>query len=549
MKSLAFLLAGNLVLAAAMMAAPLNATSRISAVSVYADRARVTRTAAISLPEGESVVRFGGLPEGLDESSVQAAGSATGALRILGLELRTAFAEETVNVRVRELETQRQGLDDRQAVITSQIADIQESRAFLQKVRDGLVLGGKNDDRVPPQGLDKVKPLFEFYASGIEALTAKALAAQISLRELQPKFRLIDEELARLRGNSATSQKEVLVAVRAAAPLEATLTVTYNMNNASWQPLYDARINTKDGRIELSSYGVIRQSTGEDWSDVRVSLSTARPSAGARMPELQPWWLRIQTPMPMAEKPESSTRRDNSLGFARDQAPAPAPAEALQYAMADEETATIDSAGISTVFEIKIPATIPGDNEPHKVAIATQSFDGKLEWIATPKLSDAAFIRSRLTNTSPAPLLGGEVNLFRDGDFVGRSRINFIAPTAQFDFYLGVDDSVKITRKTLADKTAEAGFLTKKRSVTRQFETTVENFRAQPIKVAVVDQLPVSQDATITVSNVRFSEPPKDQEKETGKLTWEFTLDPRQKKTLGEEFTIEWPNDRSVGGL
>ncbi len=541
-----------LVAASSTWAATVDIASTISAVTVYPDRARITRSAEASVPEGETIIRFTGLPVELDDSSVQAGGTGAG-VKILGIEIRTKFSEQVVNDQVRALQDQLKALGDTERELDFKNRDISEQRDFIGKVRDGLVLSGDSEGRVPPQGVEKIKPLFDFYASELIRLSKEDMAREFASRDLQPKKKLLQEELSRLQGSGSKSQKEVLIAVKASSAATARLSLNYNMMNASWQPLYDARVNTKDGGIDLAYYGVVRQQTGEDWTNVKLALSTARPSVGARMPELEPWWLQFLQVRRQAygyggeaqPAPVTALEASNSL-LARDQAPeasklaAPAP---MEY-----ETANIDSGGVSTVFEIKIPATIPSDGEPHKVAIATQKFDGKLEYIATPKLAEVAYLKTRLNNSSGAPILGGQVNLFRDGDFVGQSHVNFIAPGADFDFFLGVDDGVKVTRKTLTDKAAEGGIFQKRKGLDRKYEMTIENFKTQPVKVTVLDQLPVSQDNAITVSDVKFNEQPAT-EKETGKLTWTLALDPKQKKTLTEEYTITWPADRDIDGL
>lgn len=528
-----------------LSAAPIDASSQISAVTVYADRARVTRTAEVALPEGESVVRLGGLPEDLDPSSVQAGGTGTG-VKILGLEIRDVFFDQAVNPKVRELEAQLQALQDQEATLVAQNADLKERRSFLNKVRDGLAQPGAEEGKgASASSLEKVKPLYEFYGAESVAISEATQANAIAIRELAPKKQVIVDELNRLRSGGGKTEKQVLVAVRASSPAKATLSLGYNMNGASWQPLYDARVNTQTGAVELACYGNVRQQTGENWDNVKLSLSTARPSVGAGMPELEPWWLNFVRPMPASAARNTfgySAGADAEVAKAKEEmvvtgAAAPAP---MEY-----EQAQIESSGVSVVFEIKIPATIPSDGEEHRVAIATQKFDGKIEYVTTPKLADVAFIRTRLTNSSGAPILGGKVNVFRDGDFIGESHVKFIAPGADFDFYLGADDNVKVTRKTLVDRAAENGLFQKRKGVTRKYETTVENFKSLPVKVTMLDQLPVAQDASITVRDVKFSDTPT-QEKDTGKLTWTFDLAPKQKKQITEEFTVDWPSDKDV---
>ncbi len=525
-----------------LSAAPIDASSQISAVTVYADRARVTRTAEVALPEGESVVRLAGLPADLDPSSVQAGGTGTG-VKILGLEIRDVFFDQTVNPRVRELEAQLQALQDQEATLVAKKADLQERRTFLNKVRDGLAQPGAEEGKgASSASLEKVKPLYEFYGAETVAISEATQANAVAIREIGPKKQVVVDELNRLRSGGGKTEKQVLVAVKASSPAKATLSLGYNMTGASWQPLYDARVNTQTGAIELAYYGNVRQQTGENWDNVKLSLSTARPSVGARMPELDPWWLNFIRPMAVSKRNTFgySAGADADAAKAKEEmvvAAAPAP---MEY-----EQAEIESSGVSVVFEIKIPATIPSDGEEHRVAIATQKFDGKIEYVTTPKLADVAFLKTRLTNSSGAPILGGKVNVFRDGDFIGDSHVNFIAPGADFDFYLGTDDNVKVTRKTLVDRAAENGLFQKRKGITRKYETTLENFKNQPVKVTVLDQLPVAQDASITVRDVKFSDTPV-QDKDTGKLTWTFDLAPKQKKQITEEFTVDWPSEKDV---
>jgi len=536
---------------AALFAGDIAAADRIAAVTVYSDRARITRVAEVELPAGENIVRFSGLPVALEDSSVQASGKGTAGLKILGIEVRSVLAEQTVNERVREIQTQLDQLGDQRSAWEIENADLTERKVFLNKVRDSLTVPAKEAAAAP--SMQNIRPLYDFYTAELKDLGDRSLVIARELRALTPKEDLLRQELARLSGGGAKATKDVLVAVRAEHPSRADISLGYNMRNASWTPVYDARLDSKSQKIELTYQGIVRQQTGENWDNVKLSLSTARPNVGARMPELSPWWLRIQEILPASASMPPAPMMRNEMS-ARDQLGASqafsgARAKREEDAPLEMETAEIKTDGFSAVFEIKVPATIPADGESHKVTIATQVFDGKLEYVATPKLSETAYLRARLTNSTGAPILGGEVNLFRDGDFVGRSRANFIAPAAEFDFYLGGDDGVKITRKTLLDKTSRSGLIQKKETLEKKFETTLESFKETPVKVTVLDQLPVSQDASVVVSNVQFSQQPGSLDKETGKLEWVLDLKPKEKKVITSGFTVEWPEGKNVQGL
>lgn len=533
-----------------IFAGDLPATDRIDAVTVYSDRARITRMAEMEIPAGENVLHFRNLPVALDDSSVQATGKGSAGLKILGIEVRSVLAEETVNERVRDIQTQLARLGDQKSALETERAGLNERKAFLNKVRDSLAVPAKEASAAP--SMQNIKPLYDFYAAEIKGLGDRDLAIGQELRELAPKEELLRQELDRMRGAGAKATKDVLVAVRADSPSRADISLAYNMRNASWIPVYDARLDTRGKTIELTYQGIVSQQTGENWDNVKLSLSTARPSVGARMPDLSPWWLRIQEIVPMPAGMPAPAMRRNNMGrdqVAMGQTYTSRATEDKEEQLMEMETAEIKTNGFSAVFEIKVPSTIPADGEPHKVTIATQKFDGNLEYVATPKLSETAYLRARLTNSTGAPILGGEVNLFRDGDFVGRSRVNFIAPGAEFDFYLGGDDGVKITRKTLLDKTSKGGLIQKKELVAKKFETTVESFKDSPVKVTILDQLPVSQDASVVVSNVQFNPAPGSIDKETGKLEWVLDLKPKEKKVITSEFSVEWPEGKNVPGL
>lgn len=538
---------------AALFAGDIAATDKITAVTVYSDRARITRVAEVDLPAGENVIRFSGLPVALEDSSVQASGKGTSGLKILGIEVRSVLSEKTVNDRVREIQTELDQLGDQRSAWEIENADLTERKVFLNKVRDSLTVPAKEAAAAP--SMQNIRPLYDFYAAELKGLGDRSLVIARELRALTPKEDLLRQELARLSGGGAKATKDVLVAVRADRPSRADISLGYNMRNASWTPVYDARLDSKSQKIELTYQGIVRQQTGENWDNVKLSLSTARPNVGARMPELSPWWLRIQEILPAsASMPPAPMMRNEMSARKRDQVGAGQAfsgdlAEMKEEAPLEMETAEIKTDGFSAVFEIKVPSTIPADGESHKVTIATQVFDGKLEYVATPKLSETAYLRARLTNSTGAPILGGEVNLFRDGDFVGRSRVNFIAPAAEFDFYLGGDDGVKITRKTLLDKTSRSGLIQKKETLEKKFETTLESFKETPVKVTVLDQLPVSQDASVVVSNVQFSQQPGSLDKETGKIEWVLDLKPKEKKVITSGFTVEWPEGKNVQGL
>jgi len=545
----------------------LTVNSKIAEVMVYSDRARITRTAKVELPEGESIISFIGLPATLDESSVQASGDSTGSVKIEGLEIRKKFSERTINDSVLKLQEQLQGIDDQVAKLDDEARDVNDRRSFLQQLRDGVSRDFGKDPKVAPMTAAQLKSLYDFYGSEIKSLTERARSIELEKRASQPKRAKLQNEMARLMGGEPTVQREVLVSVQSGGATSAKLSISYVVPGASWVPVYDARARVEASRVDLGYYGMVRQQTGEEWKDVKLSLSTARPNVAARMDELGTWWLNVgmacggAMPASCDEVSRVLSLRDqkkaeckslvmaqNSMGYLAGEVEEK-DKEACRLEDMGQTEAVLDSHGVSAVFHVKLPATIPSDGEPHRSMITIQQFKGKLDYVTTPKLLQAAFLKAHLTNSSDFPIIGGQVNLFLEDDFIGKSWVNYISPSAEFDFYLGVDDGIKITRKPVVERTETAGLIRKDTVSIRKFEIEVQNFKKTAQNVTVYDQIPVSQNEQIKVSGVEYSEKPKSVEKETGKVAWEIALKPGEKRKLTLEFQVQRPEGVIVAGI
>src|SRR6185503_780706 len=171
-------------------------------------------------------------------------------------------------------------------------------------------------------------------------------------------------------------------------------------------------------------FGEVRQRTGEDWKDVRLVLSTARPSVGARRPEVLP--LRIaSTPIEGGAKGKGiavrEVTRENappapepaSLAGAGVPAPAEAPSADPFLAAASQENAT------SATFYVPGQAAIPADGRPHKVPVTGFRDRAETSFETVPRLQRFVYLKASARNGSPYPMLAGPVDIFRSSGFIG----------------------------------------------------------------------------------------------------------------------------------
>src|SRR2546423_9987756 len=217
-----------------------------------------------------------------------------------------------------------------------------------------------------PAGLGEkgeARPLAEWRAA-FAAISEEVASADTAIRDAQRKQREIDREIARLESDRAVkppNKLEVRVELASTAATKATLRVTYAVRNARWAPLYDARLDTgaKDRKpaLELVRRAEITQTTGEDWSNVALAVSTVRTARGGSAPELNSLVVQYpQVPRPVAA---GSTALDYAMPSA-----APAPERSRQFRAsggkgeepvmekAAEQQAAADVSGFQVVFNI-----------------------------------------------------------------------------------------------------------------------------------------------------------------------------------------------------
>jgi uncharacterized protein (TIGR02231 family) len=505
------------------------ADAKIVGVTVYADRARVTRSATIQVPAGASAVEIGALTTNLDERTVEVRGRSSGQVTIRGVDVRQEFLVEDANRQAAELQHQLDELLEQKSLLDSQIALLNSRKAFFENLSSGI---SRSDKGVPQ--IDDLKKLYDFYSEELTTVSNSLLDTQAKLRTQQREIDRLKQELSGL--SQQKSSRKVVISVQAEKPEELELTLFYTVHNASWEPIYDARLNTADGSVLLSYNAYVRQRTGEEWDGVKLSVSTARPAENGELPELKPVYLSLNSPLPT----EASAGRDEMQATKR-AAPMSVPEQTV-----NPEPAKLETSGLAITYVVAQPLSVPSDGQPHLTNLPQIKLNGDLSYVCIPKLELAAFVKVHLTNSSADTLLAGAVNLFRDGDLIGSLQLPQIVSGQEFDLFGGRDDAIRVDRKELVNRTAQSGFFNSRKQRARKFQISIQNYRKSPVKLALSDQVPVSQDNQVTVTQGQISPKPTEFDKDTGKLTWKMDLNPNEKKVVELEYTIEWPADKMI---
>ncbi|MBR0875541.1 mucoidy inhibitor MuiA family protein [Bradyrhizobium tropiciagri] len=530
------------LVASPLQAADLDAASQVDAVTVYPDGASVTRVITLDLPAGDNTLVAKDFPMGLDPSSLRVEGNAGASLTIGAIDARPPRSVAPVNLP--DIDKRIEALKDQREDLQGAIVSAEARRKFAERFAE-----------VSPVGLGEkgeARPVSE-WRSAFSAVGDEVAAADNAIRDAKRKQREIDREIARLDADRAAkppSKLEVRIELASTAATKATLRVTYAVRNARWTPLYDARLDTgaKDRKpaIELVRRAEITQSTGEDWSNVALAVSTVRVARGGNAPDLNS--LIVQYPRP--HLPMAAGRAFDSVQQ-RAAAPAPMSSELAESMAkrADEREAVAEVGAFQATFKISGRVSVVANEGAKSLRISTATISPDLAIRAVPVIDPTAFLEASFVQTDDAPLLPGLVAIYRDGIFVGRSRMASAAKDETVRLGFGADDKVKIERTVVKRNEGSAGLIvTTSKTDERAFKTTVRNGHDFPIKVAIQDQLPVSESEEIVVEMLPSSTQPTTTNfrDKRGVLEWAFEAKPGDVRDINFAWRMRWPKDKGV---
>ncbi|MBX2915550.1 MAG: DUF4139 domain-containing protein [Cyclobacteriaceae bacterium] len=514
--------------------------SKITDVTVFLNKAQVSRTVKTRVEAGKTNLIVTGLSSQLDPQSVQVSGK--GSVVILGTSHQQNFLSEF------NLPKPIRMLKDSVETLQWQLVLEQSHKEILNKEEQMLLsnqkIGGTNQNLT----VAELKAMADFYRSRLSDIVSTRMKQDEKIKKLNEQIAKLNTQINSENELYRRNTSELVVSVSAEAATNVELQVRYVVANAGWSPVYDLRAVDTKNPVQLSYKANVFQSTGEEWSNVKLKLSTANPNLSGLKPELYSWYLDFYYPSfdralqgrVAGVQIKSAAPMSMSLDKRREAADEEIIAESIS-----SYTSTIQTS-LNTEFDIALPYTVKSSAKP--VVVDIRSYDMKADYIysVTPKLDADAFLMARATGWEEFNLLPGEANIFFEGTFVGKSFIdpNNIKDTLAVS--LGRDKRIVVKREKLKDLTSKS-FIGSSRKESYTWEITVRNTKTDVVKVIVEDQVPVSQNTQIEVTTVDLGGAKYN--KDTGKLTWELELKPNETRKLVYKFDVKYPKDKQISGL
>ncbi len=522
----------------------------ISDVTVYPDRARLTCNGKVQVDAGFQTLIFDELPLTLELDSVRVSGKGTGLVQILGVDVVRKHYEQSPSSRVIELEDQiellwneLQALDDSNAGYAAQAEHLQGMRLETREYAKGLSRGRTTVE-------DQAK-LIQFLVHQDGEIRAAQREIIIKRRDLERRLDRLQSELKELQNLRPRQRFQARVDIDARAAAKFQPELTYVLRSAGWQPLYDIRLTQgeSDELLELGLIAQVTQRTGQDWTGVKLTVSTARPALNQRLPELKPWFLdEYQPPLPRQLKTRSSAQEPLMAVMTA------APPDSVNADMGGEDyqetdvaVADVKSDGTVVTFVVSGRWDILSDGSPHKMVLNNFKLFPQIEYVAIPRHTDAVYRRATVTNTGESPLLSGMATLFVGEEFIGKTRITYTPLAGELEFLLGVEERIEIERE-LAKRKVDKRLLRENRLVRYAYDIKLKNLLKSAVNVEVQDQIPISKHEQIKIK-LDQTRPEPDNRSDLNFLEWHQPLEPGEEVTISYEYVVEYPRSLRISGL
>lgn len=412
---------------------------------------------------------------------------------------------------------------------------------------------------------DELLKLLEYYNTKIEKSKTNIYNNNQLIKQLNKRIEDLRKRIAALNVPPPAGQKpygKVFLQVMCKRSGEIPVSLSYYTNNAGWTALYDIRVNSKTNKVKMVYKASLTQSTGIDWKNTRLTLSTGTPNFGVNAPVLTPWYLQLYVPgiytdLQRRAAQGNATRNiiqsfdDRKLseevvvtgnGAYRQQ---PANEKTIDPSTLQQYT-TLNQGQLNTNFEIDLPYDIESDGQLHSVTIKDQEIACTLKNYAVPRIDRDAYLLAEVADWQNLDLLPGDANIIMDDTYIGKSVIDPNTTADTLNLALGRDKRLAVKRSVVKELSSLKTTGKESKQVFT-YEILVKNNKVTDVNLLLKDQFPLSTIKEVVVKLEDGSEAQVNEE--TGVLTWKLELKPGESKKVRFSYTVTYPKDKKIVNL
>ena len=571
----------------------------LTTVTVFRIGAEMTHVAKADLVKGNNELVIENISNAVDVNSIQV--NCSGSVTVMGIEFGTDYLRlEAKTPLMKILEDSIEAVNTNREKIRTNISVINDLLAVLKANKE--IKGTQNGLSVA-----ELMKLMEYYKT-------KSLELQSELAMLQQKEKKMTELTNRLNQQLAEEQKKntkatgrLILQLNNSIGGKYDFTISYITRSAYWTPFYDVRADDIRSPLKLIYRAKIFQTTGIDWKQVKLSLSTSTPAQTGNAPVFNAWFLSYINPVNYynkslalqnsigglstsldevvvtgySAKKELKIRGTNSVSgnneplyivngnemtsaeFSKINANAIKKMDVLKDAATTamygargmngvilvtlkdglDDYITVSDNELDVTFDIELPYDVPTNGKAQTAILKQTEVPANYKFYAVPKLDKEVFLLAEIADWEKLNLLPGEANIIFEGTYIGKSFINPSSIQDTLNLTLGRDKRVIVKREKLVDFSSIKFLGSNKRQVFT-YEITVKNNKKEAIDILVKDQYPISQDKDVIVELLESSAASINEV--TGVFNWQLKMAPGEIKKLKISYSVKYPKDRTL---
>ena len=534
--------------------------STLHSVTVYTQGAQLQHKANYTIKAGLSEVIVEGISPQIAAGTIQV--KATGAVVILDSKYEYYYPQPQLELVVQELPPKIKSairvLEDSIRLVNFELRDINDEIEVLVAARKIIISNGavKGQGKVN-DSIQLLKATVDYYTTKVSELNKKISSLD---RQKVKKTDLLSELNTRLEDlqnyaeqNNQTPEKKgvprIIITFMAKDAASGRIDLSYLASNASWTPLYDIRSEAATGKISLTYKAQVRQLTGLDWDDIKLSISTNNPYANKTKPELNPWYIDYQEFRKQLEE-KGKLRSD-----AFDDAPA-VNSTALNMgfmystnaavevnALGAEQFTTIVQQLISAEFKIDLNYSIASDNQVRMVLVKQSELNTSFRYYAVPKLDPGVYLVAQMTKLDELQLVPAKANIFFDGTYIGETYLDPTTMDDTLNLSLGKDPNIVVKRTLLKNQSKER-IIQDKKERSFAYNIEVRNLKSSEIELFIQDQIPLTTNPDITIEKSNLGKGKIDEK--TGLIEWQLKLKAKESQSFDYDFKVRHAKDKTV---
>lgn len=535
--------------------------STLHTVTVYTQGAQLQHKANYTIKAGLSEVIVEGISPQISAGTIQV--KATGAVVILDSKYEFYYPQPNVQLTAGELPPKvRLGiknLEDSLRLINFELRDINDEIEVLVAARKIIISNGavKGQGKVN-DSIQLLKSTVDYYTSKVSELNKKISALDRQKVKKTDLISDLDGRLNDLRNyaeqNNPTPEikgiPRIVITLMAKEAASGRIDLSYLASNAGWTPIYDIRSEAASGKISLTYKAQVRQQTGLDWDDVKLSISTNNPYANKTKPELSPWYIDYQEYRKKLEE-KAKLRSDawsndapavNSaamnMGFLYSSS-----GVAEVEALGAEQFTTIVQQLVSAEFKIDLNYSIASDNQVRMVLVKQADLNTSFRYYAVPKLDPGVYLVAQMTKLDELQLVPAKANIFFDGTYIGETYIDPTTMDDTLNLSMGKDPNIVVKRTLLKNQSKER-IIQDKKERSFAYNIEVRNLKSSEVELIIQDQIPLTTNPEITIEKSNLGKGKLDEK--TGLIEWQLKLKAKDNQTFDYDFKVRHPKDKIV---